>query len=188
MSQQYSITSLQQQINQLHTLRSDQLNGLLQRLESYKTRFPIEDHPIINWGIGLVEAKIREEEKLMSEEIGNDEILIKYKDYETFMQATQWHVLDLTNQINRGKLLHEGSKELCALAALNKTYEGYRILADWVPLFKQYLYKLLAEKKQESRYKNFILEYKKAFQVRTDEARCDRSPMASHFAQLVDFL
>lgn len=67
MFKKSSIAALQQQLAQLEVLRGDQLNGLLKRLENQKSKLPIDDHPIIDWGISLIRARIREEEQVMSE-------------------------------------------------------------------------------------------------------------------------
>ena len=62
-----SIAALQQQLAQLETLGDEQLNGLLKRLENQKYKLPIEDRSVIDWGISLIRAKMREEDLLMSE-------------------------------------------------------------------------------------------------------------------------
>lgn len=65
MNRQPAIAALQNKLARLEILRGDQLNGLLKQLESYKSKLPIEDHPIIDWGIGVVKAKMQEEEQFM---------------------------------------------------------------------------------------------------------------------------
>ena len=93
MFKQSSIAALQQQLAHLEILRGDQLNGLLKRLESQKANLPIEDHPIIDWGISLIRAKIREEEQVMSKAWRGIEALYK-QNHRDFVKQVGWEPYD----------------------------------------------------------------------------------------------
>ncbi|MGB3299458.1 MAG: hypothetical protein WBA76_14435 [Phormidesmis sp.] len=63
-----SLTAVsQQQLVHQEALEHDRLNSLLGRLEQQKQKLPTEYHAIIDWGIGVVKAKIQEEKKFKRE-------------------------------------------------------------------------------------------------------------------------
>jgi hypothetical protein len=84
-------TELAQQLDQLDGSSEGKLNELLDRLEAERERIPVEDRPIIDWGISITRAKLLEQEKWMQEMVKDlKELTDKYENYGTFIKASGW--------------------------------------------------------------------------------------------------
>jgi hypothetical protein len=146
MPQHSSIEALQQQLIQLEKLTEEQLNELLQRLEIQKTRLPLEDHPIIDWGIGVIRAKTQEEEQWR---LGMYENLDRqYKNYESFIEKLGWNLLSLRSKQARDELYSSGWKELDGLVRLSYLNSDNRIL-QYAETFTDYLSRFCREQRVE---------------------------------------
>jgi hypothetical protein len=93
MTQHISIEALLQQFNQLELTSEAQLEQLLEKLESKKTELPVEDHSIIDWGIGFIRAKIHEEERIRKKMCR--ELDLKYESYSKFLHKCGWERINL---------------------------------------------------------------------------------------------
>ena len=66
MTKQSSIEALRQQLAQTKKSTEGQLKELLQKLESQRSKLPLEDHPIIDWGISVIQTRMRQRKQLMN--------------------------------------------------------------------------------------------------------------------------
>jgi hypothetical protein len=110
MAQHLSIEALLQQFNQLELTSEAQLEQLLRKVESNKTELPVEDHSIIDWGIGFIRAKIHEEERIRKEMC--KELDLKYKSYEGFLRESGWERVNLALEDQKEKWFKESFSNL----------------------------------------------------------------------------
>ena len=163
MFKKSSIAAIQQQLTQLETLRYDQLNGLLKQLERQKAKIRIEDHAILNWGIGVVRAKMQDEEQFMREIDDKWERLKqKYSPnaYEEFIQISGWKSLNLSEDGDQKHLYESGWSNLRNILSL--CIEEGRIRVDFksvVNNFKEILRRFCNEKGSEGLFKKIINQY-----------------------------
>jgi hypothetical protein len=146
MAQQYSIASLQQQLTQLNSMRNDQLNGLLERLESQKAKLPNKNHSIIDWGIQQVKTKIWEEERFMNETDERlEQLKYKFSDYQTFIT----HHSDWEKFNGDGEILYEEAwknlREIIELGVRENRVVLRTDFADIIDSFKQFLWDFCKE-------------------------------------------
>lgn len=170
MSKQFSIAALQQQLAQLETLRNDQLNGLLNRLRNYKLELPVEDHPIIDWGINAIKAKMQEKEQLMNEIW--EELRRKYGDYSTFIHNSGWQRLDLNSRAGKQDLSNSIRKyldDIVLKSCLNGDGDQL-ILKRFVPTIRSHLYRFCSEKENQEFAKDLINKYVVFYQERSIES------------------
>jgi CheY-like chemotaxis protein len=85
-------TDSAQQLAQLDEASEGTLNELLERIESEKVNLPIEDHPIIGWGISVARARIVEQEEYRKKMLSALEN--RYNNgYEYFIEIAQWRLI-----------------------------------------------------------------------------------------------
>lgn len=92
---------LRQQISQLDELGNKQLNELLEKLKLQKEKLPPEDHPIIDWGISVIQARAFEKNQLINEMY--QELEDKYHSYSNFKRKSGWTELDPNQEYDRQK-------------------------------------------------------------------------------------
>lgn len=169
MTQQFSIAALRQQLARIETLEDDQLNGLLEQLEKQKAKLPLEDHPIIDWGISLIKIKLREKEQLMEEVI--ERLQREFTDdYETFISKAGWRNYNLK--------IPEGKKDLSKslLEHLDKLFdescgiEVTGILDKFVPIVKKHLQDFCVEKEEQKLANQLLGEYSAYYSERAKES------------------
>lgn len=119
MNRQPAIAALQNKLARLEILRGDQLNGLLKQLESYKSKLPIEDHPIIDWGISMVKAKMQEEKGFMHDiDKAWQKLKHKYMGYKKLMPP-ELEGIDLTQEADQERLYKWGWDHLYHIVRLS---------------------------------------------------------------------
>lgn len=168
MFKKSSIAAIQQQLTQLEILGNDQLNGLLKRLKSYKSELPIEDRPIIDWGINLIRAKIREKEQLMNE--AWEEMKRKYHNYDVFIQSSGWRELDLSNREGKQSLSTSTLKYLDNIIAKSCLNKDQLILKEFIPTVREHIYKFCDEKGDREFAEILITKYVDFYKERAVES------------------
>jgi hypothetical protein len=133
MTQQLSIETLQQ-LAQLEELTEGQMNQLLQRLESQKLRLPVEDHPIIDWGIGMLRARAQEEESCRMQQ--KQKLDAKYRLYQNFQDEMGLNSLNLADLQDQNKFFQKGWYALCDI--VDSSFHDERIL-KYVDIFLNHL-------------------------------------------------
>lgn len=168
MFRKSSIAAIQQRLTQIETLRYDQLNGLLEYLENQKVKLPIEDHLIINWGIGLVQAKMQDENQFMREiDEEWEQLKRKYKQYELFRNS-EWKNLKLNKPEHEDVLYKIGWDNLVEIAGLSSKEDRTRTdFESLVIQFKKFLFRFCDEQGAVLLFDEFISDYIKT---------CDDSP------------
>lgn len=151
MAKQLSIEALRQQLTQLNNLTEAQVNDLLERLKSQKAKLPLEDHSIIDWGISLIQAKLKEEKQLRKEMNAK---FNKYLDYELFIAAPGWGSLDLTNPKDEAELLNLIRTELETL--VNESYASEDDIEDYTAHFMARLLDLCREHQRDTLYEQLV--------------------------------
>ncbi len=123
-----------------------------------KEKLPLEDHPIIDWGISLIKVKMREEEKLknrMSE--SSAYFASKYSDYQSFMAISRWIVLDLNSPKDLNFLYNSGLD--CLDEILTKSCTEDERLLVYVTYFKAYLHRFCNEQGNGLMFQQIISGY-----------------------------
>lgn len=169
MSKQFSIAALQQQLEQLETLRDDQLNGLLNQLKSYKSKLPVEDHPIIDWGINVIKAKMQEKERLMEEVMR--ELERKYGSYESFKAELGNKNYNLKQKEGRDNLDKSFLECLDNLFDESCGVEHIGVLDIFVPIVGDHLQKFCNEQGMQSVADEMISRFSTFYQRRAEESR-----------------
>ncbi|MGI0486596.1 hypothetical protein ACN4EK_14240 [Pantanalinema rosaneae CENA516] len=182
MFKQFSIAAIQQELTKLETLRYEQLKGLLEKLECQKKRLPIEDHPIIDWGISLIKVKMKEEEKLknrMSE--SSAYFASKYRDYSSFMLSSRWDNLNLSIQKDLNFLYDSGLNCLDEILTKSCT-EDERFLV-YTTHFKAYLFRFCNEQRGGLVFQKIIGGYISHYSDAYYQQEQKVSQLASQLAQ-----
>lgn len=109
MPEQHLTPMLQQKRDQIETSRKEQLSSLIQQLECKKKLLPIEDHLVIDWGIGVLRARIREEEEFMNK---LDEQWNRILRENSLLPSLQSENIDLSNWEDRKRVCDLGQKYL----------------------------------------------------------------------------
>jgi hypothetical protein len=169
MSKKFSHTTLREELAQLETLRDDQLNGLLRRLEGYKTKLPIEDHLIVDWGIGCIRARMQEEEQLM-DEVWED-LKSKYDNYYLFIQHFKWDKFDLSEKAGKDELSTSIGDHLDNVIKEAYFKENKLMLIDFVSKIKEHCFRLCNEKGEPKFAKDLIDKYAVFYIERATESR-----------------
>ncbi|MGG6269025.1 hypothetical protein ACQ4M3_34365 [Leptolyngbya sp. AN03gr2] len=136
MNKRMPNNSLRQQLAQIENLTEEQLNKLLQRLESQKGRLSSEDRSIIDWGISVIRAKIREEEQLQQEMC--KELEGKYLSYETFLEQSRWESFDVSC-VTPSKWLQSVQENLNEIASATYSCGHPERAAGYATRLKSYL-------------------------------------------------
>jgi translation initiation factor 2 alpha subunit (eIF-2alpha) len=87
-----SVESIQKQLESSTAPTEGNLNELLERLETEKVNLPVEDHPVIEWGIRVAKARIIEQEEYRKKMLS--ELEDRYNNgYEHFIQIVGWNFM-----------------------------------------------------------------------------------------------
>lgn len=138
MNKQKSIKKiLRQQLSQLDKLGNEQLNELLERLESQKAKLPLEDHPIIDWGIGVIRARALEEEEFKKKMC--KELEAKYHSYSIFEDKAGWKELDLNRDKDQNEWRKSITNHLEEIVAATGSCNSPERAEKYARTFKDYL-------------------------------------------------
>ncbi len=123
MPEQSSMSLLSQELNQIEEFGSEQLILLIEQLECRKKKLPVKDHSVINWGIGVIKAKIQEEEEFMHE---MDEAWKKQLGSEgsEFSFVYQLENIDISSQGGKAQVYTLGRDKLSKILSLSAE-EGF---------------------------------------------------------------
>ena len=184
MTKQSLIEALQQQITHIEGLTEQQLNGLLERLESQKAKLPLEDHAVVNWGISLIRAKLQEE-KLLKNEM-NEHLENKYRSYKSFIEESGWRRFVLSDSKDLNSLYKSGWEDLYEIVKLSYQFHDYRLVQN-VRHFKRYLLRFCNEQgSEDSSFSNMIKAYVKESKIRINKP--ELGELKEYYRNLKDHL
>ncbi len=135
MTKQFSKLSTEsaQQLAQLDGASEGKLNELLERLEAEKCRLPVEDHPILEWGISVTRIKMLEQEAFESKM--SAELERKFIDYNHFLIHYEDNIDDSLEFI----------PEILDYIASEASASNPRVAQSIAKKFGQYLQRLCSE-------------------------------------------
>jgi len=178
VTKQSSIEALRQQLTQIEDLTEEQLNGLLQRLESQKAKLAVEDRSIVDWGIGLIRAKSQEKEQLRQEMCSN--LNSRYREC-AFIKQLGWESLDLKRSEHRNRLYVSGWNLLEEIVKLSYQFQDERCL-NYVDNFRGCLRHFCARKTAPLLSKKLIDQY--VIQAKNYEINHRSTELKSYYRQL----